>query len=242
MPEGPEVKHFMDQIKWIKHKTLNSIRVLNMDGIGERRYRIEVPLPVKIKDVVAKGKELFWLLEHGDGIAFTHGMSGMWLEEADPYNRMEFIFGGGRVLYFNDVRKFAHVVYTKDIQSEMDMLGPSVLDKPTYEQFYEGFGNKNTEIAKILLDQKVVSGIGNYLRAEILWEAKISPYRRYRSLNEQEKKALYDSAIRVSEHHYRYPNDFNFNVYEKITDPYGNPVSHDKMSNRTIHWVKNVQK
>lgn len=237
MPEGPEVKHFFDKIKFIKNKELESIILLD----DNPRYHIpKLKLPTKITNCGVKGKTIWWTLEEGHSILFTHGMSGYWMFKEDKYNRIEFTVENKNI-YFNDVRKFAHIKVVKNVEEELDKLGPSVLDKPSYEDFYKRFKNKNTEISKILLQQEVIAGIGNYLRAEILWKSKISPYRKYQSLTENEKKELYKNALELTEYHYTHPDDFNFNVYDQEKDPYGNPVTKDKFNGRTLHWVKQIQ-
>ena len=54
------------------------------------------------------------------------------------------------------------------------------------------------------MDQSIISGVGNYLRSEILWVAKISPYRKVLSDDKNEKilspyelKKLYCSLIKI---------------------------------------------
>jgi DNA-formamidopyrimidine glycosylase len=244
MPEGPEVKTFFDSIKFIKHKILEQIIQLD----NNPRYHIQnIQLPTRIVDCGVKGKTIWWKLEE-HSILFTHGMTGHWVVpnkrsyyNSDPkYNRLEFIING-KSIYFNDVRKFAHVKVVTNLETELLKLGPSVLDKPSYEEFYERFKNKKTEIAKLLLQQDIISGIGNYLRAEILWKSRISPLRTYTSLTEEDKKILYRNALEVTQYHYDHPEDFNFNVYEQERDPFGNPVSKTNLNNRSIYWVKKIQ-
>ena len=46
------------------------------------------------------------------------------------------------------------------------------------------------KIGNLIVDQKVISGIGNYLRADILYQSTISPYRTIKSLNEEDLKNI----------------------------------------------------
>lgn len=238
MPEGPEVKTYWDTIKFIKGKKLVGIKQLDEND----RYRVVVDLPVRVVDGGTHGKTMWWKLENGKSIVIVHGMTGHWgLDEKEKFNRMEFSFEGGKKVYFSDMRKFGRVRVVEDLEKELEELGPAVLDKPSYEEFYGRFVATKMEIAKLLLDQHYLAGIGNYLRAEILWEARLSPYRKFNTLTEEEKKVLYKKALEVCDYHYRHPFDFNFKVYEQERDPLGNVVSHDKMAGRTIHWVPAVQ-
>lgn len=56
------------------------------------------------------------------------------------------------------------------------------------------------------MDQKTISGIGNYLRADCLWLAKISPHRLVKSMDDNEIKELYHSIQKLiwSDYNYKY--------------------------------------
>lgn len=238
MPEGPEVKSFWDTISFIQGRRLTAIQSLDSNS----RYHIKVPLPIKVIAGGTHGKTMWWKLENGDAIVIIHGMTGYWsLDKNERFNRMEFTFGNKKI-YFSDMRKFGRVTVVKDLDQELAKLGPAVLDKPSYAEFYQKFVATKMDIGKLLIDQSYVAGIGNYLRAEILWKAGISPYRKYNTLTEAEKKKLYLAALQVCDYHYKHPYDFNFNVYEQEKDPYGNQVVRDKYSGRSMYWVPAVQK
>lgn len=238
MPEGPEVKTYWDSIKFIKGRMLEKIVALDEND----RYAVTVKLPVKVVDGGTHGKTMWWRLENGESLVFVHGMTGHWSSNKEErFNRMEFVFAGGKRVYFSDMRKFGRVSVVKDLGDVLGELGPAVLDKPSYEEFYKRFVATKQDIGKLLIDQHYVAGIGNYLRAEILWEARLSPYRKFNGLSEEEKKRLYKAALEVCEYHYRHPFDFNFKVYEQEKDPFGNRVAHDKYAGRTMHWVPGVQ-
>ena len=124
----------------------------------------------------------------------------------------------------------------------------------------------------VLMDQKKVgSGIGNYLAAEILYRAKISPHRLASSLTEEEIKDLtywikYMTKLCYVDNHIGYMVDleeeankidrvnyhpsiklkkeeFEFQVYGLKKDPLGNPVKADKgiVKGRTTYWVPKIQ-
>ena len=56
---------------------------------------------------------------------------------------------------------------------------------------------KAREIGAILLDQTVLAGLGNYLRAEILFLCRLDPFRRVETLHERELKQLCAAIARV---------------------------------------------
>jgi endonuclease-8 len=76
-------------------------------------------------------------------------------------------------------------------------LGPDILgEPPDYETMLarlRGVPQKR-EIGDALLDQRLVAGIGNLWRAEALWEARVSPWRRLDGVAEDELEAVLEAA------------------------------------------------
>lgn len=99
----------------------------------------------------------------------------------DRSTRVEFTFGDGSKLFFNDQRKFGWVklMPTTEVPNIdfMKKVGPEPLDASfTAEAFTERFQRrKNTSIKAAILDQTVVAGVGNIYADESLWGAKIHP-------------------------------------------------------------------
>ncbi len=102
----------------------------------------------------------------------------------DPYNRfLHFVisFTNGKQLVLSDVRKFAKVTLlsTKDAHQtkHLDTLGPEPLEKSfSYKEFAERTNQKKSgKIKSVLMDQSVISGVGNIYSDEALWLAGIHP-------------------------------------------------------------------
>lgn len=273
MPEGPEIRFEFDRIKKIKGHVLEHIKILSgryiRHPLGKEYKELVDRLPLKITKMGVKGKTIWWELENGMGIVVTHGMSGGWKIDGDikreysgrwfqdKHDRIQFTIDNA-ILYFNDMRNFGtiHITTNKEqLQKKLDSLGPSVLDHPTEKGFWERFSAKKYQkkpIGILLMEQELVAGIGNYLRADILWKARISPYRLYEDLSEEDKKNIYQSAIQHCQYHYNFMKkhgeifpegrEATFLVYGKEKDPLGNPVTSEKMGPRTIHWVPSIQK
>ncbi len=95
-------------------------------------------------------------------------------------------------------------VLTPDqVQSIIDKLGPDPLvDDPAEaeERFLAAVRKRSTPICLLLMDQSVVSGIGNVYRAELLFRARLNPYIPGRDLPEETIRALWrdwDHLLRV---------------------------------------------
>jgi len=71
--------------------------------------------------------------------------------------------------------------------------GPDLLaDTPDPERAIAAILKSRAPIARLLMDQKVISGIGNIYRAEILWLRKLNPMTRGIDLTEAELRGLWD--------------------------------------------------
>lgn len=116
---------------------------------------------------------------------------------------------------------------------------------------------KNKRIAEFLMDQTRVSGVGNYLRIELLYKAKISPFRLLTELSDGEIETLYECTLDIMYRSYiskltkinHYEKDkecgagFEKLVYKKEYDPNGYKVLKAKdKNNRMCYYVAEVQK
>ena len=108
------------------------------------------------------------------------------------------------------------------------------------------------------MDQSCVSGVGNYLRAEILYASGVNPWKKVSELTSQEWDLLHKETLGLSVQSYRsqgatmytYKNvdgssgqtQFAFKVYGLETDPQGRKILREEDSNkRTIHWCPEAQ-
>ena len=125
---------------------------------------------------------------------------------ADPYNRfihLAFSLSDKNTLVLSDARKFAKVfVFDTDKISDMDdleKLGPEPLEKSfTYKIFKEKLYKKpNGKIKTVLMDQTIISGIGNIYSDEVLWMSSIHPLSKVKNIPEKNLKSLYESVKKV---------------------------------------------
>ena len=79
-------------------------------------------------------------------------------------------------------------------------MGPDVLDPALTEAVYKNRLRRHTgQIKNILVNHKFVAGIGNAYSDEILWEARIHPYRKRTQLSDEEQSNLYRATRSVLE-------------------------------------------
>jgi len=121
--------------------------------------------------------------DRGDTMIFHLGMSGRWRVDPDsllPHDHLVIETAGGRRLALNDARRFGSV----DLLASADVpdwppfraLGPEPLGPDfTAAHLHAAFAGRVASIKMLLLDQRVVAGLGNIYVCEALYEARIRP-------------------------------------------------------------------
>ena len=170
--------------------------------------------------------------------------------------------------YFYDQLSFGTLKSTSDkliLEKKLKELGADLMDSnTTFEIFRKQITKKVNEkkpIGNVIVNQKLISGVGNYLRADALWMAKLSPFRKVSDVTNKELENLYWSILSLIWGDYNYkegkqkeyikykiPNDYkrNFFVYRQENDINGNPIVKEELyegsQKRFIYWVKEIQK
>jgi len=108
-----------------------------------------------------------------------------------------FYFIDGSILYFNDIRKFGYMKLVRDDEinqvKELKEYGPEPLTKKFTRFTLSSAADKahRAKIKQLLMDPKVVAGIGNIYSDEILFHAGVRPTRVVSSLSGKELSAIY---------------------------------------------------
>ncbi len=104
---------------------------------------------------------------------------------------------------FSDVRKFAKIFLDNKQKinklPEIKKLGVDAMSLEfSFKKFTEILDRKKEKaIGLVLMEQELISGIGNIYRSEILFESGVLPQRKISSLNLKEKKDLYKSIKKI---------------------------------------------
>lgn len=168
----------------------------------------------KITKIWRRGKNILFDLSSGKTLLIHlkltgHLLLGKWKLEGkkwvsqlegpikdDPINsylHLIFTFNDQRQLALSDLRKFAkaEILTQEELEKLSKSLGPEPLEKNfSFQKFKEILPPKG-KIKKILMDQKIIAGIGNIYSDEILWSAKIHPFKDVKDLKEEELKNIY---------------------------------------------------
>lgn len=137
-----------------------------------------------VRDVGRRGKWLRLLLDDGTRL-FSHlGMTGEWMDTdaAEPARRSERarldVRRGKRAhsVRYLDSRRFGRLLVSNDDIPEWTELGPDALaDGIDVARFAAELQRHRGAIKAVLMDQRVVAGIGNIIATEALWRAKMDP-------------------------------------------------------------------
>lgn len=267
MPEIAEVKKFVTQLSaQYQGQDLSSIKVVGgrfvKEGFSMPFPSWSIKYPLKNVKFHSKGKFIYW--EFDDNIFFfiTLGMSGSFGKQ-NKHSAIEFEFSNGK-LYFNDIRHFGTfkiVTNRSELNKKLAGLGwDPFLEPQIPSNLIPKLRKKNFEpIGKLLMDQKLFAGLGNYLRSEILYASQINPFTRTIDLSDEDLLTVARNYRTIAEDAYQhggatlatYSDMYGiagtfyqqFKVYGKKRDPLGNEViSQDGPDGRTVHWVPQVQK
>lgn len=151
------------------------------------------------------------------------------------HTRAVFEFENGGKLFFNDMRKFGYIeiVDSKDKENIMvDKFGIEPgLPHFTLENFRDVIKNRQTSIKAVLLNQKLIAGIGNIYADESCFEAGIKPERVAKSLNDREIKKLWQAVKKIIQKAIQ-KRGTTFNNYVDVSGNKGNFVSELKVYGR----------
>jgi formamidopyrimidine-DNA glycosylase len=203
--------------------------------------------------------------------------SNNWFQRALNHLNVEFITNIDKTIVFYDILNFGTLKATDnpaDLEKKLKELGPDMMeDTTTFEIFKKQITkgvNKTKPIGNVIVNQKLISGVGNYLRADGLWMSKISPFRNVEDISDKDMELLYKClrALMWGDYNYKegvkkgvieinktdktniikLPNDYkrDFFVYRQDKDINEKVVKKtelfDGSQKRFIHWVEEVQK
>ena len=206
MPELPEVETIKEDLRElvvgseIERAEVLAPSLVEQPLTEEFASRLE---GVRITAARRRAKHLIVELDTGDSLVFQLKIGGQLLlvppvEEPETALMLVLDLDGDRRLFLRDETGFtrARLLDADELEERLSSLGP----EPLEEEFDAGhlqrtIGSRRAQIKPLLLDQKVVSGIGNIYADEILYDARLHPRRKANTLSEDEWETLH-AAVR----------------------------------------------
>lgn len=218
MPELPEVQTVVDDLnRKIKGDKITDFwsewpKAIKGKTLDEFKKEIKGRKVVSARRI---GKNIFIDLSGGKTLYIHLKMTGHLLiknkaesndyfsDRVNQYIRHIFHFGKDKTMEFSDVRKFGKIVLddTKKINDlkEVKKLGVDAMSANfTLKRFNEILDKKpKAVIGVLLMDQEIISGIGNIYRSEVLYDSGILPKRKAGELEVGERKRLHASIRKI---------------------------------------------
>lgn len=211
MPELPEVETVRRTLlKKVLHKRIKEVEVYypNIVVIPEVSNFQDKLINQEIINIDRKGK---WLLfELTDYYLLSHlRMEGKYNlkninEDIEKHEHVNFIFDDDTCLRYKDTRKFGKMyLYTKDEvfkNKPLNELGLEPWDiELTVEYLKNKYVNKKLPIKTVILDQSIITGIGNIYADEILFLSNINPLMKASELMDDKLEKIITNTKKVLE-------------------------------------------
>lgn len=258
MPEGPEILLFSEYLKqYIMNNYLTNI-------ISISKTKINILKKAKILDIGAKGK-LLWLRTKHYYIHILLKISG-WISKENLKNpKYILLFDDNKKVYIDDPRKLCLIKIVENTEHEniLNILGIDIFTRQfTINIFEKLLYELNMNICAFLMNQNIVCGVGNYIKNESLYLAKIHPKRKCNTLTNIEIKNLFNSIRfvcysnlfeQLNEYRIKINKKFisdkpsflevpyKFKVYKQDRDPNGYKVISEIIAGRNTYYISEIQ-
>ncbi|XP_073048408.1 formamidopyrimidine-DNA glycosylase isoform X2 [Primulina eburnea] len=277
MPELPEVEAARRAIeenclgKRIKNSTVaDDPKVI--DGVSPSDFEASI-VGKRIVAAHRKGKNMWLQLDSPPFPSFQFGMTGAVYvkgvavtkykrsavkdtdEWPSKYSKFFVELDDGLEFSFTDKRRFAKVRLLDDPVSvpPISELGPDALLEPmAVDEFCNSLSKKKIGIKALLLDQSFISGIGNWMADEILYQARIHPQQSASSMSKENCSTLVKcinevikNSVEVGADSSQFPSNWIFHSREKkpgkaFVD--GKKIEFITAGGRTTAYVPELQK
>lgn len=264
MPELPEVETYRRQIdKAIKNKTITNV-IVHPDKIifdGRSSPFIKKSFEgATVKKILRKGKYIWFEMTTHPWPVFHLGMTGNYeISDELPTTKTKSVklvleFSDGTFLIFRDPRRFGRIFLLEDPIHEKPLsnLGPDILNElPSPTELMNLLAERKAPIKALLLDQSIVSGIGNWVADEVLFQSGIAPHRPANEITKAEYKKLHDKiasvaklAVKNGADDEKYPKQWLFHHRwgkKMASISTGHEIKHSTVGGRTTAWVPEIQ-
>ncbi len=206
MPELPDVETFKRYLDATSlHQRIADVEVLSanlLKAVSGRELASRLR-GQRFEATRRHGKHLFVRSDGNVWLRLHFGMTGFLRyfkaeEKAPPHTRVLFLFAGDYRLAFDDQRKFGEVGLVKNVDEFLKKraLGPDALDVDA-SQFKGIFAKHRGAVKSILMNQRLIAGIGNIYADEILFHARIHPAMQIARLGDKHINRLFAAMRHV---------------------------------------------
>lgn len=210
MPEGPEIWRAADKLNDALAGEVVDALFFAFDELKQFEEKLK---GVKIDNIEPRGKALLTSFQNGLTMYSHNQLYGKWMIRdrgnvpdtnrqlrvaIHNQNKSAFLYSASDISIHKDEEVSDHDYIQK--------LGPDIIHPNTTEKDilarYQNDTFKNRKLTTLLLDQGFISGVGNYLRSEILFHAKVHPSVKLRDCSNEQVQALAEATFLLSRRSY----------------------------------------
>jgi formamidopyrimidine-DNA glycosylase len=206
MPELPEVETTVRGLA----KVLDGRRIASVEARREDLRRSFPPdLGQRLTGARVTGlgrRAKYGLIEtdRGDTLVFHLGMSGHWRVDPAELGKHDHLLietDEGRRVTLNDARRFGSVdlVRTDELQEwpAFRALGPEPTSDVSGAWLKQKFAGRTAPVKAMLMDQRIIAGLGNIYACEALYRARIDPRKAAGKVSRAKLEALAEAIPAV---------------------------------------------
>jgi formamidopyrimidine-DNA glycosylase len=206
MPELPEVESFRKFIeKTSLHKKIELARLASPGMLLNTKEKdlIKSLQGNSLEKTFRHGKFLFIKLKNEGNVMLHFGLTGdvefVKPGDASPEKfALQLHFSDDSDFFFTDTRKMGKIALVDDVQKFIEERGYGTdALKIKEKDFIEKISKKKVAIKTVLMDQKIVAGVGNEFSDEILFQTKIHPGSSTVALSEKQLVAIYKTMVTI---------------------------------------------
>ncbi|MGB3765826.1 MAG: endonuclease VIII [Phormidesmis sp.] len=212
MPEGPEIRIAADKIE----RALSALPTTGVFFAFDHLKPFEQDLTgCYVKGIETRGKAMLTHFDNGLSVYSHNQLYGKWmvrkaLEYPETNRQLRFAIHNAKKSALLYSASDIQILTEPEIETHpfLSQLGPDVLSKKlTAKQLQASLLSKKhhrRRLANLYLDQHFLAGIGNYLRSEILFVARLHPKLRPIDCTEEQLLVLADASIAIARQSYKH--------------------------------------
>lgn len=239
MPEAPTILVLCENVKQFIGQ-----KVIAVDGSANEGIKNRIDKSVLV-NVSTYGKQL--LLMFSDFTVSIHLMLfGSFTINSDKPGKLTlgFKFKNGNLNFYASTVK----LIDKPVEEAFDFTS-EVMNKRFDQKkaLMKAKEHPNMDIVDVLIDQSIFTGVGNKIRAEVLFRKNVHPLSKVKAIPDSKLKEVIDDCVKFSFEMLEWKRegvmDENLAIYKRKECPRDKmPVQHEKLGSRTLHFCNKCQK
>lgn len=201
MPEGPEILFCATFYKIF----LKKIKINNIISLTNKNITLPNDYIGKVLDVDCKGKLLWFYISGKNKNYYIHihfGLDGwLFVENSENNIRYKFELSNNKFIYLEDKINLASVEIC-DEKKHLEIINQLGIDifssEFTLDLFKETIKTKKSLLAGFIMNQKIFSGMGNYIKNETMYLSDLKAKIKTNELNDSQIQLLYKNILYVS--------------------------------------------